>query len=110
VRPRIEKVVQAAGLKLAHPIEINSIAILKSALQADIGATILPVAPVLNEIERGVLRSYSLAGATISRTVCLCASRNIPLTNAAAAVKRLVFEVTGKLHDGGQWQGVRPLG
>ncbi|TFW00514.1 LysR family transcriptional regulator [Oxalobacteraceae bacterium OM1] len=110
VRPRIEKVVRAAGLKIEQPIEINSIAILKSALQADIGATLLPVAPVLPEIERGILRAYPLGGATISRTICVCASRNIPLTNAADAVKRLVLDVTRHLHDGGQWQGVRLLG
>ena len=94
VRPRIEHIVRSAGLSIENVIEINSIAILKSALLADLGATILPVAPVLSEIERGDMAARPLSGAQISRTVALCASKNIPLTNAAAAVARLVLEVT----------------
>ena len=109
VRPRIENLVRSAGLTLQQVIEINSIAILKSALQADIGATILPSAPVLSEIERKVLTAYPIVGASISRTVALCASRNIPLTNAAAAVERLVLQVTAELCASGAWVAARSL-
>ena len=52
MRPRIESVARGAGLALPNVIEINSIAILKSALLADMGATILPLAPLLAEIEQ----------------------------------------------------------
>lgn len=109
VRPRIENVVRSAGLTLRQVIEINSIAILKSALLADIGATILPGAPVLSEIERKVITAYPFAGTNIARTVTLCASRNIPLTNAAAAVKRLVLDVTVRLCRSGEWVAARSL-
>ncbi len=109
VRPRIENVVRSAGLTLSQVIEINSIAILKSALLADIGATILPSAPVLSEIERRLMMAYPIAGANISRTVTLCASRNIPLTNAAAAVERLVLEVTAHLCGSNAWVAARSL-
>lgn len=110
VRPRIEHAVRAAGLSLDHVIEINSVAILKSALLADLGATILPAAPVQSEIERGLLRAWPIAGAPIARTVALCASKNIPLTNAGTAVERLVREVAHHLCDGGNWQGARRIG
>jgi LysR family nitrogen assimilation transcriptional regulator len=109
VRPRIENIVRGAGLSIDHVIDINSIAMLKSALLADMGATILPVAPVLSEIERGVMLAYPITGARISRTVALCSSKNIPLTNAAAAVERLVLEVTTVLCDEGNWLGARSL-
>ncbi|HYC42068.1 MAG TPA: LysR substrate-binding domain-containing protein [Noviherbaspirillum sp.] len=109
VRPRIERVVQAAGLSIAQVIDINSIAILKSALQADIGATILPVAPVLSEIERGEFVAHEITGHCISRTVVLCSSRNIPLTNAASAVARLVLDVTSELCLSGRWIGASIL-
>ena len=109
VRPRIENVVRGAGLELKNVIEINSIAILKSALLADIGATILPAAPVLSEIERGVMTAYPIVGATLSRTVVLCASKNIPLTNAAAAVGRLVLDVAAELCANGAWVAARSL-
>jgi LysR family transcriptional regulator, nitrogen assimilation regulatory protein len=109
VRPRIERVVQAAGLSIAHVIDINSVAILKSALLADIGATILPVAPVLSEIERGEVIAHPITGGDISRTVVLCSSKNIPLTNAATAVERIVLNVTKELCSGGRWLGAKSL-
>jgi LysR family transcriptional regulator, nitrogen assimilation regulatory protein len=109
VRPRIESVARTAGLAIGNVIEINSIAILKSAILADMGATILPVAPVLDELERGAMRSYHIHSPAISRTVVLCASKNIPLTNAAAAVSRLTLQVAAELCAGGTWLGARLL-
>jgi len=103
VRPRIEDVVRARGMSLVNVIEINSVAILKSAILADIGATILPVAPLLSEIERGDMVAHAISGERMSRTLALCASKNIPLTNAAAAVSRLVLEVTDELCRSARW-------
>ncbi|ASU38715.1 LysR family transcriptional regulator [Herbaspirillum sp. meg3] len=103
VRPRIENVVRAHGMSLDNVIEINSVAILKSAILADIGATILPVAPLLSEIERGDMIAYPISGERMARTLALCASKNIPLTNAAAAVERLVLDVTDDLCRKGKW-------
>jgi LysR family transcriptional regulator, nitrogen assimilation regulatory protein len=109
VRPRIEHIARGAGLSLDHVMDINSVAILKSALMADIGATILPVAPMLSEIEHGQLAAWPIAGAGISRTVALCWSRNIPLTNASMAVKKLVIDVTNTLCASGRWMGTTAL-
>jgi LysR family nitrogen assimilation transcriptional regulator len=109
VRPRIESVARAAGLGLNNVIEINSIAILKSALLADMGATILPCAPVLDELQRGSLRAQRIHSPAISRTVVLCFSRNIPLTNAASAISRLVRQVSVQLCAEGRWPGAVPL-
>jgi LysR family nitrogen assimilation transcriptional regulator len=109
VRPRIESVAREAGLSLSNVIEINSIAILKSALLADMGATILPSAPVLDELQRGTLRAQRIHSPAISRTVVLCGSRNIPLTNAAAAISRLVRQVSDRLCADGSWPGATPI-
>ncbi|MFC3108393.1 LysR substrate-binding domain-containing protein [Undibacterium arcticum] len=109
VRPRIEKRVQASGLAIGQVIEINSIAILKSAILADLGATILPAAPVLAEIEHGSMRAQAITEPGITREVALCASKSIPLTTAAAAVERLVLEVTQDLCGSGRWLGARDL-
>jgi LysR family nitrogen assimilation transcriptional regulator len=109
VRPRIESVAREAGLSLSNVIEINSIAILKSALLADMGATILPSAPVLDELQRGALRAQRIHSPAISRTVVLCGSRNIPLTNAAAAISRLVRQVSDRLCADGSWPGATPI-
>lgn len=107
VRPLIEQAASGAGLALSNIIEINSIAILKSALLADMGATLLPLAPLRAEIEAGTLVATPLHNPPIRRRVTLCASRNIPLTNAAAAISRLVRQVTEMLCENGQWPGAR---
>jgi len=109
VRPRIESVARAAGLASGQVLEINSIAILKSALLAGLGATILPVAPVLAEVEQGAMRAIPIHSPAIARTVVLCASRNIPLTNAASAVSALVRDVAAELCGSGYWLGARLL-
>jgi LysR family nitrogen assimilation transcriptional regulator len=109
VRPRIETVAQAAGLATAGVIEINSIAILKSALMADMGATILPVAPVLPEIERGQMRWLDIVEPAISRTVVLCASRNLPPTTAVTAISKLAVDVVRRLCTSAAWPGAMLL-
>jgi LysR family nitrogen assimilation transcriptional regulator len=107
VRPQIEQVARQAALALTDIIEINSIAILKSALLADIGATLLPLAPLQEEIERGALAAWPVHSPSIARSVTLCASRSIPLTNAAAAIGKLVRQVTEQLCASGAWPGAR---
>jgi LysR family nitrogen assimilation transcriptional regulator len=109
VRPRIEQVVREQGLRIERVIDITSIAILKSAIMADMGATILPVSPFLAEIDRGEMRACIIAGAHLSRTVTLCSSKNIPLTNAAIAVEKLVLDVTRDLCSSGKWLGAKNL-
>ena len=105
VRPLIEQAAASAGLALTKLIEINSIAILKSALLADMGATLLPLAPLRTEIESGLLAATPIENPPIRRSVTLCASRNIPLTNAAAAIRSLVRQVTATLCANGGWPG-----
>jgi LysR family nitrogen assimilation transcriptional regulator len=109
VRPLIESVARGAGLAPANVIEINSIAILRSALLAGMGATILPLAPLLADVTGGAMRALPIADSAIARQVILCASRNIPLTNAAAAVSRLVQQVARTLCQDGAWPGATLL-
>lgn len=109
VRPRIEEIVRNLGKSLDNVIEINSVTILKSAIMADIGATILPVAPLAPDIARGDMVAYRIGGDPVSRTLVLSASKNIPLTTAAAAVERLVLEVTDELCASGRWLYAQPL-
>lgn len=109
VRPRIEQVVREQGKQIANVIDITSIAILKSAILADMGATILPVSPLLAEIERGDMRASVISDAALSRTVTLCSSKNIPLTNAAQAVEKLVLDVSRDLCQSGKWLGAKSL-
>jgi len=107
VRPLVEQVALRAGLALGPILEINSLAILRSALLADLGATLLPVAPLLTDIERGAMAAWPVGDPAVTRHVTLCASRNIPLTNASTAIAKLVREVTEDLCARGAWPGAR---
>ena len=109
VRPLVEQIAASAGLALNTVIEINSLAILKSALLADMGATLLPLAPLRAEIDNGELVAAAVHNPPLRRSVTLCASRNIPLTNAAAAISRLVRQVTETLCMNGEWPGAQLL-
>lgn len=109
VRPRIEQVVREQGRQIENVIDITSIAILKSAILADMGATILPVSPLLAEIERGDMRACPVSDVALSRTVTLCSSKNIPLTNAALAVEKLVLDISRDLCLSGKWLGAKSL-
>jgi LysR family nitrogen assimilation transcriptional regulator len=109
VRPRIEAKVREAGMAIDKVVDITSIAILKSALMADMGATILPVSPFLAEIQRGEMRACPITDIALSRTVVLCSSKNIPLTNASLAIEKLVLDVTRDLCNSGQWLGARNI-
>jgi LysR family transcriptional regulator, nitrogen assimilation regulatory protein len=107
VRPLVEQVAQGAGLVLRNVLEINSIAILRSAILADLGATLLPRAPFQDDLARGAMSAWPVQDPAVTRRVILCSSRNIPLTNAAAAIGRLVREVTEDLCTRGAWPGAR---
>jgi LysR family nitrogen assimilation transcriptional regulator len=107
VRPLVEQVAQGAGLALRNVLEINSIAILRSAILADLGATLLPRAPMQDDIARGAMQAWPVSHPAVTRKVILCSSRNIPLTNAAAAISRLVREVTEDLCLRRAWPGAR---
>lgn len=107
VRPLVEQVAQGVGLVLRNVLEINSIAILRSAILADLGATLLPRAPLQDDIARGAMQAWPVANPALTRKVILCGSRNIPLTNAAAAISRLVREVTEDLCARQAWPGAR---
>jgi LysR family nitrogen assimilation transcriptional regulator len=67
------------------------------------------VAPLQSEIERGDMVAHKISGVPISRTLVLAASKNIPLTTAAAAVERLVLEVSDELCRSGRWPHAHAL-
>lgn len=105
VRPHVEKILRLRKLCMSHLVEINSIAILKSALLADMGVTLSPVAPFVAELERGMLSEHEIADAEMYRTVVVCASKAVPLTAAAEAVRRLVIDTARELCQAGEWLG-----
>lgn len=109
VRAVIEKRARERGLACEDIIEINSIGILKSALMADIGATLQAAAPMNPELALGELCAYALRDVTLARSIALCASREIPLTGAASAIRELLLTVVAEQCALGQWPHARLL-
>ncbi|MGB8420845.1 LysR substrate-binding domain-containing protein [Paraburkholderia sp.] len=107
VRPLIEAAARAAGQTLNQVVEINSVAILRSALLADIGATLIPPAPLSVELRNGELRAVPVSGQHLTRTLALCSSKTIPLTDSARAINELVVGLVDRLCKDDSWIGGR---
>ncbi|WP_233342845.1 LysR substrate-binding domain-containing protein [Burkholderia cepacia] len=107
VRPLIEATARAAGQVLTQVIEINSVAILKSALLADIGATLIPPAPLAAELRNRELVAVPVAEPHLIRTLALCSSKAIPLTDSARAIHELIMTLVDELCNEQSWIGAR---
>lgn len=109
-RAIVEAVLVDAGLTLpVVAAEINSVHILKSAIQAGLGSTIMPYALAQREIEDGRLTAHAIDCDRMFRTLGVCTSRHVPATNAKRAICRLVADVFRELCDSGRWPGARPV-
>ena len=104
VRPIIERLARERGYGTPHVIaEISSVSILRSTLLAGIGHTLLPVMPLQADVESGALVAVPVVSPPVARTVAVCASRQVPLTAAAAAVVQQLGRVVRDLCRSGAW-------
>jgi LysR family nitrogen assimilation transcriptional regulator len=101
---------ERAGLLLKVATEINSVHILKAAVEASMAPTVMPHALATNEIAQGRMRAHRIRPERASRTLAVCHCSHIPLTNAKKAVCELVFEAARQLCADGQWTGATYIG
>ena len=87
--------------------EINSVHILKTAIQAGLGATIMPYALAQREVEDGRLTAHGIADGLLFRRMGVCVSRHVPVTNAKQAICRMIADVFRELCVSGRWPGTR---
>jgi LysR family nitrogen assimilation transcriptional regulator len=107
-RAVVDAVLQAAGQPIRRlATEVNSVHIIKSAVEAGIGPTILPLGLARREVADGRLVARRIACATMFRTLGLCVSLRLPSTRAKRAVCELIGDVVSELCDSGQWPGAR---
>lgn len=106
VRPIIEAVARQRGYPAPRVVaDISSISILRTALLAGMGQTLLPVMPLRADIEAGRLQAVPVVTPVLARQVVLCAPRHIPQSGAAAAVARLTVQLAHDLCARDEWQG-----
>lgn len=105
VRPIIENAANRAGYAEPNVVaDISSISILRTSLLAGMGCTLLPVMPLLNEIELGLLRAIEVDTPILTRSVMLCRSSQIPMSAAASSVWRTCLTLAQSLSQQGQWR------
>ena len=110
VRPIIEAAALQAGL--ASPqveADISSISILRTSLLAGMGRTLLPVMPLRQEVEAGLLWASEIVDPPLERVLAICWSRHIPVSSASQAVMRLTQELVAQLCADQRWLGARQL-
>jgi LysR family nitrogen assimilation transcriptional regulator len=87
--------------------EINSVYVLKSAVEAGIGPTIMPLGLAQREVEDGRLVAHAIASDAMVRRLGLCVSRHLPMTNAKRAICQLIRDVVRELCEQQKWAGAR---
>lgn len=104
IRSIIEEAVIRQGMHMPSLFaEINSVHILKTAVEAGKGNTIMPLASVQQEVMQGRLKPKRIDPAQISRTLGICMSDKIPATNAKRAVSDLITRPVDELSQNGKW-------
>lgn len=105
VRPIIEQAAHVAGLGLPNVVaDISSISILRTSLLAGMGCTLLPVMPLVSDIDQGNLRAVKLHQPVIERTVCLCRSAHNPSSVAAKQVWQATVSLIQELCMQKRWR------
>jgi len=107
LRRLIDGVFQRAGLQPRVRAEIESAATLREAIEAGLGATILPwaVAGTFTGARRPVVRRVLQPGMEV--TVSLCVPLQQPLSEPALAVRHLLVDLVRALFDGRGHAGIR---
>jgi len=110
VRPIIEQAAQNYGFAKPNVVtDISSISILRTSLLAGMGCTLLPVMPLKQEVEQGLLAAIPITRPPLHRVVTLCRSPNIPLTSAAMSVWNACIRLVMQLSSSGQWLNSKAL-
>lgn len=108
VRQRVERAMLRAGL--SPPVivaEMNSLTLMKQAVAADLGSTVLPWPSIETEVQQKKLAVVEITRPAITRVAAVCCTSNAPrmratdcvLTAAVAAIRHVVRN--------SPWRGVR---
>lgn len=106
----VESVFETAGQPIPKvAAEINSVHTLKSAVEACFGPTIMPLGLAQREVLEGRLVAHRIVSHAMHRTLGLCVSVHLPMTNAKRAISQLIGDVMRELCGNGEWAGSRAV-
>lgn len=109
-RTLVEQAVAQHGLSVGEiAMEVNSVHILKSAVEAGIGHTIMPLNLAMREIDDGRLVAHRIAADGLTRTLGICSCASMPASRLKTLISELIRDVVRDMCACGEWPGGRAL-
>jgi LysR family nitrogen assimilation transcriptional regulator len=105
LRRIIDDACSALGLTLDVVAEIDSLPNVKLAVEAGIGATVLPLAAVSDEIAGHRLRASTITDASMLRRLVVATHSTRPKSSGTSAVTELAIQLIGDRVRSGLWPG-----
>ncbi|MDR6926104.1 MULTISPECIES: LysR family transcriptional regulator [Pseudomonas] len=93
----------------AVAMEVNSVYILKSAVEAGIGPTIMPLNLAVREVAEGRLVAHPFAAPGVFRTLGICTCGTRPASNLRTLIAQLISQVVHDMCRSGEWPSTRLL-
>lgn len=103
LRKIIDDACAPSSVELNVVAEVEALGSVKLAAQAGIGATILPMGSVAEEVAKGLLQSARLDSSAMARRVVCATNIARPATQANAAVHALVQDVVREMVQSKSW-------
>lgn len=105
LRRIVDDACAAIGLELDVIAEVDSLPSVKRLVEVGVGSTILPLAPVIEEVAAGRLVASTIADASMRRRVALATNVSRPATRAVTAVAQLAVALMRERVAAGDWPG-----
>ena len=93
----------------AVAMEVNSVYILKSAVEAGIGPTIMPLNLVVREVAEERLVAHPFVAPGVFRTLGICTCGARPPSNLRTLIAQLISQVVQDMCRSGEWPSTRLL-
>ena len=104
IREMVDRLWEREQLKPEIVAEVNSPAVLVSAVQDGLGFTVLPASGVEDAIRAGRLNALTLENEDLTRTLSIGVSRLFPLQPAGQAICDLLERLARDEVDAGRWR------
>jgi len=105
MREIFQRCAQEAGISLNVPIEVDSLAAMKDLVRGGYGGTLLPLAPIHQDLEQGRLTAAALADPLPTRRMALSFPGDRPVTRAARFAADAIAGIVADMVHRGVWSG-----
>jgi DNA-binding transcriptional LysR family regulator len=105
MRAIFQRCAQEAGITLNVPIEVDSLAGMKDLVRGGYGATLLPLAPLHEDVAQGRLTAAALTNPPPTRRMALSFPGDRPITRAARITADAITVIVANMVRRGLWSG-----